>query len=59
MRGWAHSSGVVFAALLLATCASPYDPPQVYDEVSRDGRTFEMTIKSGDRNRFLKGPRLH
>jgi S1-C subfamily serine protease len=24
--------------------------------VYRDGRTFEMTIPSGDRNRFLKGP---
>jgi S1-C subfamily serine protease len=27
--------------------------------VYRDGRTFEMTIKSGDRNRFLKGPSVH
>jgi S1-C subfamily serine protease len=27
--------------------------------VYRDGRTFEMTIPSGDRNRFLKGPSLH
>jgi S1-C subfamily serine protease len=25
----------------------------------RDGRTFEVTVKSGDRNRFLKGPSLH
>jgi S1-C subfamily serine protease len=27
--------------------------------VYRDGRTFELRITSGDRNRFLKGPRLH
>jgi S1-C subfamily serine protease len=27
--------------------------------VYRDGRTFEMTIKSSDRNRFLKGPSVH
>src|SRR5262249_32766494 len=27
--------------------------------VYRDGRTFEMTLKSGDRNRFLKGPSVH
>jgi S1-C subfamily serine protease len=27
--------------------------------VYRDGRTFEVTVKSGDRNRFLKGPSLH
>lgn len=27
--------------------------------VYRDGRTFELHIVSGDRNRFLKGPRLH
>jgi S1-C subfamily serine protease len=27
--------------------------------VYRDGRTFEMTIPSGDRNRFLKGPSVH
>jgi S1-C subfamily serine protease len=27
--------------------------------IYRDGRTFEVTIKSGDRNRFLKGPSLH
>ena len=27
--------------------------------VYRDGRTFEVTIKSGDRTRFLKGPSLH
>src|SRR5919197_1151700 len=27
--------------------------------VYRDGRTFELRIASGDRNRFLKGPRLH
>jgi S1-C subfamily serine protease len=27
--------------------------------VYRDGRTFEVTIKSGDRNRFLKGPSVH
>ena len=25
----------------------------------RDGRTFEVTVKSGDRIRFLKGPSLH
>jgi S1-C subfamily serine protease len=27
--------------------------------VYRDGRTFELRIPSGDRNRFLKGPSLH
>ena len=27
--------------------------------VYRDGRTFEMMIPSGDRNRFLKGPSVH
>jgi S1-C subfamily serine protease len=27
--------------------------------IYRDGRTFEVTIKSGDRTRFLKGPSLH
>ena len=27
--------------------------------VYRDGRTFEVTIQSGDRNRFLKGPSVH
>jgi S1-C subfamily serine protease len=27
--------------------------------VYRDGRTFEMTIPSGDRIRFLKGPSVH
>ena len=27
--------------------------------VYRDGRTFEVTVKSGDRTRFLKGPSLH
>jgi S1-C subfamily serine protease len=27
--------------------------------VYRDGRTFEVTVKSSDRTRFLKGPSLH
>jgi S1-C subfamily serine protease len=27
--------------------------------VYRDGRTFELRVPSGDRNRFLKGPSLH
>src|ERR1043166_5884584 len=27
--------------------------------ISRDGRTFEVTVASGDRTRFLKGPSLH
>jgi S1-C subfamily serine protease len=27
--------------------------------IYRDGRTFELKIPSGDRNRFLKGPSLH
>src|SRR5436309_10087068 len=27
--------------------------------IYRDGRTFEVRITSGDRNRFLKGPSLH
>ena len=27
--------------------------------IYRDGRTFEVRVKSGDRNRFLKGPSLH
>jgi S1-C subfamily serine protease len=27
--------------------------------IYRDGRTFDVTITSGDRNRFLKAPRLH
>jgi S1-C subfamily serine protease len=27
--------------------------------IYRDGRTFEVRVPSGDRNRFLKGPSLH
>ena len=27
--------------------------------IYRDGKTMEVTIKSSDRNRFLKGPSLH
>ena len=27
--------------------------------IFRDGRTFEVSVTSGDRNRFLKGPSLH
>jgi len=27
--------------------------------IYRDGKTMEMTVKSSDRNRFLKGPSLH
>jgi len=27
--------------------------------IYRDGRTFEVRVRSGDRNRFLKGPSLH
>ncbi len=27
--------------------------------IFRDGRTFEVRVTSGDRNRFLKGPSLH
>ncbi len=27
--------------------------------IFRDGRTFEVKVTSGDRNRFLKGPSLH
>jgi len=27
--------------------------------IHRDGRTFEVRVRSGDRNRFLKGPSLH
>jgi S1-C subfamily serine protease len=27
--------------------------------VYRDGRTFELSVESSDRNRFLKAPRLH
>jgi S1-C subfamily serine protease len=27
--------------------------------IYRDGRTFEVHVASGDRNRFLKGPSLH
>jgi S1-C subfamily serine protease len=27
--------------------------------IYRDGRTFEVTVKSGDRTRFLKGPSVH
>jgi S1-C subfamily serine protease len=27
--------------------------------IYRDGRTFEVRVSSGDRNRFLKGPSLH
>jgi S1-C subfamily serine protease len=27
--------------------------------IYRDGRTFDVTVKSGDRARFLKGPSLH
>src|SRR5215469_13262107 len=27
--------------------------------IYRDGRTFEVRVTSGDRNRFLKGPSLH
>jgi S1-C subfamily serine protease len=28
-------------------------------KIYRDGRTIELRVPSGDRNRFLKGPRLH
>src|SRR6195256_625509 len=28
-------------------------------KIYRDGRTIELKVPSGDRNRFLKGPRLH
>jgi len=31
----------VLAAFVLATCASPYDPPQVFDETFKDGRSRE------------------
>ena len=27
--------------------------------IYRDGKTFEARVKSGDRNRFLKAPKLH
>jgi S1-C subfamily serine protease len=27
--------------------------------IYRDGRSFEVRVPSGDRNRFLKGPSLH
>ena len=27
--------------------------------VHRDGRPLDLTVPSGDRNRFLKGPSLH
>ena len=27
--------------------------------VSRDGKPLDLTVQSGDRNRFLKGPSLH
>jgi hypothetical protein len=27
--------------------------------IYRDGRTLEVRVPSGDRNRFLKGPSLH
>jgi S1-C subfamily serine protease len=27
--------------------------------ISREGRTFELHVRSGDRNRFLKGPSVH
>ena len=27
--------------------------------VSRDGKALDLTVVSGDRNRFLKGPSLH
>jgi S1-C subfamily serine protease len=27
--------------------------------IYRDGKTIETRIKSGDRNRFLKAPKLH
>jgi S1-C subfamily serine protease len=27
--------------------------------VHRDGRTFDVRVASGDRNRFLKGPSIH
>jgi hypothetical protein len=27
--------------------------------VVRDGRPVDLTVTSGDRNRFLKGPSLH
>ena len=27
--------------------------------IYRDGKTIEVRIKSGDRTRFLKAPRLH
>jgi S1-C subfamily serine protease len=27
--------------------------------IDRDGRTLDLRVASGDRNRFLKGPSLH
>jgi S1-C subfamily serine protease len=27
--------------------------------INRDGKTFDVRIRSGDRRRFLKGPVLH
>jgi S1-C subfamily serine protease len=32
---------------------------QVPLTIYRDGRTFEVTVASADRNRYLKAPRLH
>ena len=57
-RQWielALSAGVSLALPQGIALAEGSKPLLVY----RDGRTFEMTIPSGDRNRFLKGPSLH
>jgi hypothetical protein len=32
---------------------------QVPMTVHRDGRSLDVTVASGDRNRYLKGPSLH
>ena len=42
----------VVGVLLIAMVAVPL-------LIYRDGKTMEVTIKSSDRTRFLKGPSLH
>ena len=33
--------------------------PLMHYEDFTEGRTFELKVRSADRRRFLKGPRLH
>ena len=50
-----HDLAGLFRAIWAQGIAGVNVPLSVY----REGDTFEVTIKSGERNRFLKAPKLH